>query len=99
MTPTESHSGGDWIILDEFVDDATERMRVAPVAPPPVFADPVLLRVAQLTHDMFAAKVEPAEIVRRVLEIVTPSLEPKTREQIRSMIENQIRSYRDGHTA
>ena len=99
MTPTEPHSGSDWIILDEFVDDASERMRVAPVAPPPVFADPILQRVAQLTHDMFAAKVEPSEIVRRVLEIVDPSLQSRSRDQIRSVIENQIRSYRDSFNA
>ena len=99
MTPTEPHSDGDWIVLDEFVDDASERMRFAQAAPPVVFADPILQRVAQLTHNLFAAKVEPSEIVRRVLETVAPSLESRSRDEIRSVIENQIRGYRDTFTA
>jgi hypothetical protein len=48
---------------------------------------------------MYAAKVEPEEIVRRVLEIIAPSLQPRSRDQIRSMVENQIRSYQDDFKA
>lgn len=98
MTPIEPRSDGDWIILDEFVDDASARPRDAQATRPTVYADPISQRVVQLTHDMYAAKVEPDEIVRRVLEIVAPSLQPRSRDQIRSMVENQIRSYRDNPT-
>ena len=99
MTPIEPRSGGDWIILDEFVDDASTRPRSTQPTRPTVDADQITQRVVQLTHDMYAAKVEPEEIVRRVLEIFAPSLQPRTRDEIRSMIENQIRSYQDGETA
>ena len=99
MRPMEAYSDGDWIILEEFVDDASARTRVEASVSPAMIADPILQRVAQLTHDMYAAKVEPKEIVRRVLEMVAPSLESRSRDEIRSVIENQIRSYHDSFTA